>query len=451
MSDLPLVMCVEDNEFDVLLLQKVLENYEFDVCLKVFTDGEGLLESLSNDTCTKVPPQTLVLLDLNLPKTTGFEVLDFIQSHPTWSALPVLVYTTSSLESERQTALSYDCVFGYLEKNSPEGLLIDKMRAIFDGTMSAASRQSDSKINCLYLESSPEGEIALQRPGLIKYGVHLETVYNCDAAIHQLGLRNFDCVIIDQFLAGQAGLEFAKQLRSMSEYRTLPIVLCGDWPDQRLVTPARQLSIYHFISKDDLYQATLPKILRFAISQQTQEAANDGIHMRPDISIMSGSERERFFRYSLLVVDDSVRQNKPHYITLGQVVTELRNALSEPLKAAGLQLSFDRSKSIGVDSAILFNLVNKIVEEFVLNAKTSDGTSQEDIGLSFNIVGMNRVQLSVMFPESISLPHTREWFWLFNAHANSLGGKVRARAALEALGEPPEAWIVVIEFAGMSP
>lgn len=100
------ILLVEDNAADVRLTEEVLKECKVVNRLHVVRDGAGVLPLLRGE-----PPHTepyrphLILLDLNLPKKHGREVLAEIKSDPCLQAIPVIVLTTS--DSERDIVESY--------------------------------------------------------------------------------------------------------------------------------------------------------------------------------------------------------------------------------------------------------------------------------------------------------------------------------------------------------
>ncbi len=98
---------VEDSPGDIRLAQIALKKAELLNSLTVVEDGESALKYLKQE-----PPYqdatkpNLILLDLNLPKVNGHEVLRFIRSDPHLKLIPVVVLTTS--DSEHDVMESYE-------------------------------------------------------------------------------------------------------------------------------------------------------------------------------------------------------------------------------------------------------------------------------------------------------------------------------------------------------
>ena len=91
------VLQVEDNEADVRLTREALREAGEELRLSVVGDGEQALAYLRNESVFEdVPRPHLVLLDLNLPRKDGVEVLQEMRSDPELAPIPVIVLTSSS-------------------------------------------------------------------------------------------------------------------------------------------------------------------------------------------------------------------------------------------------------------------------------------------------------------------------------------------------------------------
>jgi CheY-like chemotaxis protein len=91
------VLLVEDDPGDVVLVREALSHAKVRNELVVFNDGVLALEHL-RDPASELPD--LILLDLNLPRKDGREVLQEIRSDPRITHLPVVILTTSDAESD---------------------------------------------------------------------------------------------------------------------------------------------------------------------------------------------------------------------------------------------------------------------------------------------------------------------------------------------------------------
>ncbi len=91
------VLLVEDDPGDVVLVREAMSTDKIKNELHVVSDGVLALEHLRDPTR---PLPDLILLDLNLPRKDGREVLAEIRADPALSHLPVVILTTSDAESD---------------------------------------------------------------------------------------------------------------------------------------------------------------------------------------------------------------------------------------------------------------------------------------------------------------------------------------------------------------
>ena len=93
------ILLVEDNPGDVRLTQEVLKEGRIANTLRVVNDGVAAMEYLRCEgEYAEMCRPDLVLLDLNLPKMDGRDVLAMIKSDPELRSIPIVVLTTSSAE-----------------------------------------------------------------------------------------------------------------------------------------------------------------------------------------------------------------------------------------------------------------------------------------------------------------------------------------------------------------
>lgn len=97
------IVLVEDAEPDVFLVREALELSGLDFSLRVFDDGEKAADFIEEvDRDEAAPRPQLLLLDLNLPKKTGAEVLERVRKSPRCGRLPVIVLTSSDSPKDRE-------------------------------------------------------------------------------------------------------------------------------------------------------------------------------------------------------------------------------------------------------------------------------------------------------------------------------------------------------------
>jgi CheY-like chemotaxis protein len=102
------VLLVEDDPIDVMLVLRTFKRMKLDADVRVVHDGDaavrylGALEEFGNRNQNPLP--YVVVLDLNLPRRSGFEVLQWIRQQSPYKHLPVVVLTSSSRDVDMRNA-----------------------------------------------------------------------------------------------------------------------------------------------------------------------------------------------------------------------------------------------------------------------------------------------------------------------------------------------------------
>ncbi|HEX8332318.1 MAG TPA: response regulator [Segetibacter sp.] len=100
------ILLIEDNEGDILLTVEALSESNYKNEVTVIKDGDAAINYFQNAISENKSLPDLVLLDINLPKIDGKEVLSFIKTHPKLKIIPVLMLTTSSSDADIRDAYS---------------------------------------------------------------------------------------------------------------------------------------------------------------------------------------------------------------------------------------------------------------------------------------------------------------------------------------------------------
>jgi len=95
------VLLVEDNEADIILTSEILASVGIDQAIKVTRDGAEAIQFIKKEgPFENEHTPDLVLLDINLPKISGKDVLSFIKKHDAYKSIPVIIYTSSEMEKD---------------------------------------------------------------------------------------------------------------------------------------------------------------------------------------------------------------------------------------------------------------------------------------------------------------------------------------------------------------
>jgi len=112
------IVLVEDAEPDVLLVREALEQCGLEFDLQVFDDGEQgveFVDTMDRESTSARPD--LFLLDLNLPKKTGGQILERVRHSHTCGQVPVVILTSSDSHKDKAEATKLNAT-GYFRKPS---------------------------------------------------------------------------------------------------------------------------------------------------------------------------------------------------------------------------------------------------------------------------------------------------------------------------------------------
>lgn len=119
------ILLVEDDEVDQMTAKRALRDLRVANKLVVAADGENALDLLDEN--HELP--CIILLDINMPRMTGLEVLRRLKACPRLRKIPVVMLTTS--EDERDKHASFDqCVAGYMIKPVEYAEFVELMRVL---------------------------------------------------------------------------------------------------------------------------------------------------------------------------------------------------------------------------------------------------------------------------------------------------------------------------------
>ncbi|MBD2724145.1 response regulator [Hymenobacter armeniacus] len=112
----PSILLVEDDQMDVMNVQRELRRQNINVPLVHARNGREALKMLRGEGDEpKIARPSVVMLDINMPRMNGLELLEILRSDPEFVGLNVFVMTTSDLESDRLKAQEL-AVSGYIIK-----------------------------------------------------------------------------------------------------------------------------------------------------------------------------------------------------------------------------------------------------------------------------------------------------------------------------------------------
>jgi two-component system response regulator len=127
------ILLVEDNDAEVKIAQRALRESGFAGGLLIVHDGQEALDYLfrqgahADDDGWRCPD--LILLDLNLPRVNGREVLERLRASPALKAVPVVVLSTSARQEEVEEAYAAGANT-YIQKPQDFARFVEVLRAV---------------------------------------------------------------------------------------------------------------------------------------------------------------------------------------------------------------------------------------------------------------------------------------------------------------------------------
>jgi len=126
------ILIAEDDADDRLLINEAFAEYGTSSMLIFFDNGEELLNYLkdfSREEAAILPD--LFILDLNMPKTPGVEVLNYLKASNIFQDIPVVILTTSKSKDDEETVLKMGAA-GFYSKPSSFSELVKVAASISD-------------------------------------------------------------------------------------------------------------------------------------------------------------------------------------------------------------------------------------------------------------------------------------------------------------------------------
>lgn len=114
----PLILIAEDSKTDVFLIREALKAAHVEARVKIVTDGYAAITFIDTvDADEKTPCPVLMLLDMNLPKRNGSEVLNHLRRSPRCSGMRVVIVSSSDAPRDRASVAEL-ATAGYFKKPS---------------------------------------------------------------------------------------------------------------------------------------------------------------------------------------------------------------------------------------------------------------------------------------------------------------------------------------------
>ncbi|MGZ4862278.1 MAG: response regulator [Halobacteriota archaeon] len=95
------ILLIEDNPVDIRMTQEAFRDYKVANNIYSLTDGQAAMDFVyQRGEYADAPRPDLIILDLNLPKKHGSEILNEVKADPKLRAIPIVILTTSDLDED---------------------------------------------------------------------------------------------------------------------------------------------------------------------------------------------------------------------------------------------------------------------------------------------------------------------------------------------------------------
>ena len=145
-SERAIILLVEDDVNDAMLAQRALQRAGAGREILHLMDGEEAINYLSGkppfEDRKRFPLPRLILLDLKMPRMSGFDVLSWLQTHPELAHLPVVVLTGSIEPKDVQNAKNLGAV-GYEVKPIDFGKLVEIAKGLDERWLAQSPKSAE--------------------------------------------------------------------------------------------------------------------------------------------------------------------------------------------------------------------------------------------------------------------------------------------------------------------
>lgn len=284
------VLLVEDDPGDVDLTREALDEGKVKVSLHVVDDGEKAIEYLhKTGVYAEAQQPDLILLDLNLPRKDGRDVLREIKSDESLKMVPVIVLTTS--ESDADILKTYRLgANSYVTK--PVGFEQFKkvMKAIEDFWFSVvrfaspANEWMNKEIKVLMIEDDA-GDVDLLWELLseqISPSFEVECVNTLEKGMSRLDETRFDIVLLDLSLPDSQGLNTLSRVYLKAP--KIPIVIMTGLDDEMVALEAVRKGAQDYLIKGKGNGKMLSRVMRYAIARHRVQSALQSLSLLDELT-----------------------------------------------------------------------------------------------------------------------------------------------------------------------
>ncbi len=227
------VILIEDDPDHAELVIEVLQDEDVKNEIDLLTYGQEAVNFFqnteANDVCTLSSQIELVLLDVNLPKVHGIEVLKFIKNSPGFSSMPIVVLTTSSDSVTIESVYKYGAN-GYVMKPTAYDDFTEKMRMVKEYWLNTKKLlpSKEARKGRVLLADDDEDFLRVTSEILRSEGYDCVCASDAKAVIESMKSCRYDLLVSDINMPGNRELELIKYLQEVGD--VIPVILATGNP-----------------------------------------------------------------------------------------------------------------------------------------------------------------------------------------------------------------------------
>lgn len=113
------LLLIQDNQGDIIMFRRTLQSIGSPIKITNITDG---LQAYNMFQQSRVidPVPNMIILDINLPRVNGLQILQQIKQHPIYKIIPTIVLTTSKRQSQIKLAYGFNATTYFAKPHQPE-------------------------------------------------------------------------------------------------------------------------------------------------------------------------------------------------------------------------------------------------------------------------------------------------------------------------------------------
>ncbi|GEM_PF-456108 len=265
------ILLVDDDDIDAKAIERALRQHSAGHTLVRAHDGVEALELLR---ARQIPLPYLILLDLNMPRMGGLEMLAALRQDPKLSDSVVFVLTTSSSKSDVDAAYR-NHIAGYIHKQELSGGYMDLVKLLDDYWQVVMLAHKGELATAVPMRLLIIDDDELDRQAAIRAlrssTQEMEIIEAATAAqgLQYFASNHFDAVLLDYRLPDQDGLEVLCRLHENRDHSCAIVMLSGI-DDEALATRCLEAGAQDFLLKQELHARHLMRAVLHA--KQRSEA-----------------------------------------------------------------------------------------------------------------------------------------------------------------------------------